>query len=110
MATSIIPDQRPMFLTRSYSCGTGTIYSMYSSNSNKKIITKANLGISDISGYVMGGLKSFTTDSGLITILTARPNVSSGDVLYLLNFSEYDISTTARVTVIWVRSDKAKQG
>ena len=110
MATSIIANPRPPFLVQTYTCGTGTIYPITDSDhSARKTITRSNLGISAPSGYVMGGMKSFKAYDGNITVLTANPN-ASGDVLYLLNFTSWNISTTAQVTIVWIREDMAEAG
>ena len=109
MATSIIPDPRPLFIKRTYVCGTGTIYPITdSSHSARKTITSSNLGITSIPGYSLAGIDSYNCYDTNITVLTADPNGSN--VLYLLNYTSWNISTTAQVTVVYVRSDKAGTG
>ena len=111
MATSIIPDPRPPFLARTYTCSTGTIYPVTDpDHSSRKAISKASLGIQNIPGYVMAGLKSYQCYNNWITVYKAQPNISSGDVLYLMNYTSWEISTTAQVTIIWIRADMIKAG
>ena len=111
MATSIIPEHRPLFIEKTYTCLTGKLYKINDDDqyhTHRKAVTKTELGITDIPGYVMAGIKDYSTYNDWLTVLSANPYGTY--VLYLLNYSVYDIETTARITVIWVRSDMAIAG
>ena len=110
MATSIIPDPRPLFLQKTYTCGTGTIYPITDTgHSARKSISKSALGITVPTGYTMAGIKSYKCYDDNITVTKADPK-NDYEVLWLLNFNSWNISTTAQITIIWVRSDRAAAG
>lgn len=91
--------QRSTFLMKNYS------YKFSMSANTQTDVTKANLGITAIEGYTIGGVTVVSTGAQARYAYAVNPDSDTAFLRVYNNSSSASNNKTAKVTILWVRND-----
>lgn len=98
MAMSLIKDPGPIFKYKMYS------YSYSIGAFEHKDLSASNFGISAISGYSIAGCYSWTSGNDNTSVVQISPT-TSGTVMQLFRKPNSSSSTTAYISLLWVKNE-----